>query len=245
MTKTTSRDYNAETNDTAGNKYAYDFDWVIRRYLMRALKPHFLPGQALEIGCFKGDSTLLLLQHFDDLTVVEAASDLIAVAQTRVPNTVRFIHSTIETANLPPHFEAIFLVHTLEHLDDPIDALTRIRAWLSPTGKLFVAVPNADAASRQIAVKMGLIESNQAVTDAERAHGHRCTYSFDKLEADARRAGLHVDARGGVLFKPLSNSQFDAALGQGIISDAYVEGCYSLGQQYPQLCASIYLVCSA
>lgn len=238
------RDYNAEYKDSGDRHYAYDFDWIIRRYLMRALKPYFLEGKALEIGCFKGDSTLLLAQHFDDITVLEAASELIAIASARVPQSVRFVHDTVETAELPAHFDAIFLVHTLEHLDDPVLALSRMRSWLSARGRLFVVVPNADAASRQIAVKMGLIETNQAVTEAERAHGHRCTYSFDTLERDARMAGLKIEGRGGVIFKPLSNSQFDSALRQGIVSEQYVEGCYALGQQHPELCASIYLVCT-
>ncbi|CAO4149460.1 hypothetical protein PKCBPO_02931 [Methylorubrum thiocyanatum] len=28
-----------------------------------------------------------------------------------------------------------------------------------------------------------------------------------------------------------------------IVSPAYLDGCYALGQLYPDLCASIYLVC--
>jgi len=240
------RDHNREYQDSAQRAYAYDFDWTIRRYLMRALQPYFLPGKALEIGCFKGDPTQLLAEHFADLTVLEAASDLIAIARERVPARVAFVHDTIEAAELPAQFEAIFLVHTLEHLDDPVAALARMRRWLVPErGRLFVVVPNADAASRQIAVQMGLITHNQAVTEPERVHGHRCTYSLDTLERDARAAGLRVEARGGVLFKPLSNSQFDAALKQGVISEQYIEGCYGLGQRYPELAASIYLVCRA
>ena len=33
------RDYNREFRDS-GTKYAYDFDAVIRRYMMRTLAPH-------------------------------------------------------------------------------------------------------------------------------------------------------------------------------------------------------------
>ena len=47
--------------------------------------------------------------------------------------------------------------------------------------------PNANAPSRQIAVKMGLIGTNTEVTDAERAHGHRVTYTFDSLEHHGER----------------------------------------------------------
>jgi hypothetical protein len=106
-----------------------------------------------------------------------------------------------------------------------------------------LVVPNADAPSRQIAVKMGLISHNNAVTEAEFKHGHRRTYSFDTLEAEAVAAGLNVIQRGGVFFKALANFQFDRLLGTDIISEGYLEGCYKLGMLYPELCASIYLIC--
>jgi 2-polyprenyl-3-methyl-5-hydroxy-6-metoxy-1,4-benzoquinol methylase len=158
------RNHDREYQDNESRRYAYDFDYVIRRYMMRTLSPFFSKGRALELGCFEGETTKLYAQYFDDLTVVEAAHSLIEIARTKVPANVRFIHSTIETAELEPLYDSIFLVHTLEHLDHPVEALSRIRGWLSPGGRLFVVVPNADAASRQIAVKMGLVETNNAVT---------------------------------------------------------------------------------
>jgi hypothetical protein len=114
---------------------------------------------------------------------------------------------------------------------------------LSPGGRFFVVVPNAQAASRQIAVRMGLIETNHSVTEGERIHGHRCTYSLDTLEHDVRSAGLRVESRGGVMFKPFANFQFDRMIRHQVIDNAYLEGCYALGMQYPELAASIYVVC--
>jgi len=238
------RDHNKEYQDNEFRKYAYDFDYVIRRYMMRTLSPFFSKGKALELGCFEGETTKMFVEYFDDLTVIEAAESLIEVAKKKVPESVLFLHTTIETASLKPIYDSIFLVHTLEHLDDPIKALSHIRNWLSPTGRLFVVVPNADAASRQIAVKMGLIETNNSVTAGELAHGHRCTYSLDTLEHDVRQAGLHIESRGGVFFKPFANFQFDLLLQHKVIDEGYLDGCYALGMQYPELTASIYLVCT-
>lgn len=237
------RDYNTEYQDNESRQYAYDFDYVIRRYMMRTLAPFFSKGKALELGCFKGETTKLFAEYFDDLTVIEAADSLIEVARKKVPATVRFVHTTIEAATLEPIYDSIFLVHTLEHMDNPIEALSRIRNWLSPHGRLFVVVPNADAASRQIAVKMGLIETNNSVTGGELAHGHRCTYSLDTLEHNVRKAGLNIESRGGVFFKPFANYQFDLLMKHKIIDQGYLDGCYALGMQYPELSASIYLVC--
>lgn len=237
------RDYDSEFQDNDARRYAYDFDSIVRGYLMRTLSPFFTRGKALELGCFEGDSTIAYAAHFDDLSVVEASGELIEIARKRVPARVKFIHATIESAELEPVYDAIFLVHTLEHLDDPILALARISRWLSPEGRLFLVVPNAQAASRQIAVKMGLIPTTHSVTEGERAHGHRCTYSLDTLEHDARAAGLAIESRGGVFFKPFANFQFDLLIKNKVIDQAYLDGCYALGMHYPELTASVYLVC--
>jgi 2-polyprenyl-3-methyl-5-hydroxy-6-metoxy-1,4-benzoquinol methylase len=237
------RDYNNEFQDNELRHYAYDFDSVVRHYMMRTLSPFFSQGKGLEIGCFEGASTALFAEHFNDLTVLEASDDLIGIARSNVPESVTFIHGTIETATMDAVYDSIFLVHTLEHLDAPIEALKRISSWLSPNGRLFVVVPNAQAASRQIAVRMGLIETNNSVTEGERIHGHRCTYSMDTLEHDLRSARLQIESRGGVLFKPFANFQFDLMLKHQVIDEKYLEGCYALGMQYPELAASIYAIC--
>ena len=90
---------------------------------------------------------------------------------------------------------------------------------------------------------MGLITHNSAVTPAELEHGHRITYSLDTLERDARAAGLKVVNRSGIFFKALANFQWDKLLGTDIISPAYLDACYEVGQLYPDLCASIFLLC--
>ena len=237
-----TRDYNAEYKDGA-RKYAYEFDTILRRYMMRALDPFLPPGRALEMGCYLGDVTEMLAERYTDLTVIEASGELASAAQKRLGARARFLQGMFETIDVAEQFDAIFLMHTLEHLDDPVQVLRRAGGWLNDSGRLFVVVPNANAPSRQIAVQMGLIPFNSAVTDAEREHGHRRTYSLDTLERDVVGAGLRIVHRGGVFFKPLANYQFDKLAGGDVVSDAYLEGCYRLGMHYPDLCASIYVVC--
>ena len=141
-------------------------------------------------------------------------------------------------------YDNIILTHVLEHIDDPVALMKRINdEWLSNHGRFFLVCPNANAPSRQIAVKMGLISHNAAITPAEKEHGHRITYSLDTLERDARAAGLKVVHRSGIFFKALANFQWDRLLNTDIISEQYLDGCFSLGQQYPDLCSSIFLMC--
>ena len=242
---TTLRDYNVEIKDATDHQYAYSFDFdVMHPYMIRSFEPFFRNGSLLELGSFKGDFTRRLLDHFDDVTCVEASDVAIKEAKRKLGETVKFIHALFETVVLSRRYDNIVLTHALEHLDDPVQVLKRINEeWLADSGRFFLVCPNANAPSRQIAVKMGLISHNAEVTPAEAEHGHRRTYSLDTLERDAVAAGLKVVHRSGIFFKALANFQWDRLLQTDIVSREYLEGCYKLGQLYPDLCSSIFLMC--
>jgi N-acetylglutamate synthase-like GNAT family acetyltransferase len=240
-----TRDFNAETRDTSDHQYAYRFDFdVMHPFMIRSFEPFFQPGCFLELGSFKGAFTRRFLELFDDVTCVEASEEAITEAKAKLGNKPKFIHSLFETASLPKRYENIVMTHVLEHVEDPIRVLARINnEWLTEGGRLFLVCPNANAPSRQIAVKMGLISHNTALTPAEIEHGHRVTYTLDTLERDAVAAGLKVVYRSGIFFKALANFQWDRLLQTDIISKEYLEGCYKIGQNYPELCSSIFLLC--
>ncbi len=239
------RDFNVEIQDTAEHKYAYDFDFdVMHPCTIRSFQPFFNKGSLLELGSFKGDFTKRFLAYFDDITCVEASDIAINKAKLKLGDKVKYVNARFETASLPKRYDNIVLTHVLEHLDDPVSVLKRINdEWLAAGGRLFLSCPNANAASRQIAVNMGLISHNAAVTPSEAQHGHRRTYALDTLEQDTLAAGLKTIHRSGIFFKALANFQWDRLLKTDIISKEYLEGCYMLGQQYPDLCASIFVVC--
>ncbi len=239
------RNYDTETRDAQGHQYAYGFDFeVMHPFMVRSFQPFFRPGNLLELGSFRGDFTRRLLPHFSDITCVEASGEALAVGRSRVGDGARFVHSTFERASLPGRYDNIVMTHVLEHLDDPIGVLRRVNdEWLAEGGRFFLVCPNANAPSRQIAVLMGLITHNAAVTPAEMEHGHCTTYSLDTLERDAAAAGLRVVHRSGIFFKALANFQWDLLLKTDIVSPEYLEGCYELGQRYPDLCSSIFLMC--
>lgn len=241
----TERDYDRELKDTPDHNYAYTFDFdVMHPFMLRSFEPFIRGGDVLELGSYTGEFTERLAAKFSDITCVEASGEAVKAARTRLGDKARIIQSTFESVALDRRFEHIVLTHVLEHLDDPVRVLKRVNdEWLSDTGKFFVVCPNGNAASRQIAVHMGLISHNAAITPAEREHGHRITYTLDTLERDATAAGLRVIHRSGIFFKALANFQWDRLLATDIISAEYLEGCYRLGHRYPDLCSSIFLVC--
>lgn len=239
------RNYNSEIEDSEARRYAYRFDFdVMHPYMIQSFEPFFRKGSLLELGSYKGDFTRRLRPYFEEVTCVEASDTALTAANSSLDDRVTLIHSRFETASLPQRYDNIVLTHVLEHVDDPVAVLRRVNdEWLADGGRLFLVCPNANAPSRQIAVKMGLISHNAAVTPAEAEHGHRCTYTLDTLERDAVAAGLNVVHRSGIFFKALANFQWDRLLQTDIISKAYLDGCYKLGQHYPDLCSSIFLMC--
>ncbi len=240
----TTRDHNQEFQDNSERKYAYEFDEIVRDRLLRRLSSVIVAdGPTLELGAYKGDMTRQLLEYHDYIDVVEASDVLAEEVRARFGDRVDVTTSLFEDFHPAKSYKNIYLVHTLEHLDDPVRELVRIGSWLAQDGLLIIAVPNANALSRQISVHMGIIPHTAAITPGEFQHGHRRTYSLDTLLADVRSAGLEIVDLGGIIVKPLANYQFDQALAEGIVTSEFIDGCDSLSRVLPDLSSSIYVTC--
>jgi len=239
------RDYNKESLDTKDHKYAYNFDFdVMHNYMIKSFIPFFKGDNVLELGSYEGEFTEKIIPYFKNITCVEGSEEAVTIANKRFNEDVEIIFSTFEELDLPKKFDNVILTHVLEHIDNPVNLLKKINNnWLTNDGVLFVVCPNANAPSRQIAVKMGLISHNNAITESEEKHGHRITYTLDTLERDINKSGLEILHRSGIFFKALANFQWDKLLNTDIISKEYLDGCFKLGQQYPDLCSSIMFVC--
>ena len=218
------------------------FDSAMRGYMMRTLEPFLGDGPCLQVGCSQGEQTELLAARFEDLTVVEPVAAFIARARARTPARVAFERSLAEDFHTNKRFGAVMLTHVLEHVDDPVAMLRRLGGLLTPDGSLCVVVPNAEAPSRRIAAKMGLMSHLEGLSDADRAAGHRRVYTLETLARDVEAAGLAAHHMGGIFFKPLANFQLDALMGGPLIGDAFMEACSALGAEHPRSCASVYVV---
>ena len=218
------------------------FDALMRGYMMRTFAPWFVDGACLQVGCAHGDQTSLLLERFEDLTVLEPTPGFIDVARRKVGGRVRFVEGLVEAFDTADRFDTIVFSHVLEHVEDPVACLRTLGALLNDDGRLFVVVPNAEAPSRRIAVKMGVLPCLEALSADDRAAGHRRVYRLDSLRDDVEAAGLARATDGGIFFKPLANFQLNALADGPLLSEDFFEGCYRLGQEQPTACASIYVV---
>lgn len=220
------------------------FDRCMRSFMMRSLEPFLIKGKALEMGCFNGLFTQQLSNNYEDLTVIDAVPTFLNHAHHLLGSRIKTICTLFETYETDERYDAIFIVHVLEHLQDPVLVLNKARDLLTPLGRIYLIVPNGTAASRQIAVKMGVLPRHDSLSIADIKHGHRRIYFLDSLVREALDAKLRILHTGGIFFKPLANFQFDRLMGGELISDSFMEGCYLLGKEHPTLCASIFSVCT-
>lgn len=242
------RDFNAESHDNSERDYRYGVDHIVRDlYLARIAKseyrisPH---SRVLEIGSHDGSMSKQILEFVESLDLLEPVVELHGLLYEKFGNRVTVHNGTIENNNFDGEFDAIFLVHVLEHIENPIEAIRKISSWLKPSGVLHVMVPNANALSRQLARNMGLMKSTTDVLEGEKLQGHLRTYTMEHLQSDITEAGMQVTYTGGVLHKPLANFQLDQCLNLGIIEMDYIRALEEYAQIFPAEASSIFVVAS-
>jgi 2-polyprenyl-3-methyl-5-hydroxy-6-metoxy-1,4-benzoquinol methylase len=213
-----------------------DFDKRLIRYRYETIKPKLVGSRGLELGPAEGEMTQFLVKDFEELTIVEGSADLLAQIPTHA-NLIK-VHALFEEFQPGHPFDSIILEHVLEHVDDPVDMLSRVKNWLSPNGKLFLGVPNGNSIHRLVAVKMGLLDNSCQLNSRDHALGHRRVYTPETFRADIKKSGLKVHEMGGVYFKPLSNAQI-----QDHWSEEMIQGFYELGKDFADIAAEIYAVC--
>jgi 2-polyprenyl-3-methyl-5-hydroxy-6-metoxy-1,4-benzoquinol methylase len=178
----------------------------------------------------------LLVAHFDDLTCVDGAEVFCRDLRERYPGV------SVECALLEDYeprrtHDNIVLGHVLEHVDDPVRVLSRVKGWLNPRGRVFAAVPNARSLHRQMGVVMNLLATEHTLNDVDRHHGHRRVYDPESFRRDFAAAGLHVELSGGYWIKTVANHQIEAHWTPDMIEAAMV-----VGERYPDIAAEIYIV---
>ena len=170
------------------NKITYGDDTAadILRALRGSVSTEDAGVRFLDVGCFEGDLLdKLKSQTKWKLFGLEANATAASAAQARGHH---IWQATAEDAALViPQgvaFDVIFLGQTIEHLEDPLIALNRLRLMLAPGGVIVVGTPNLD--SKQV-----------ELFGPTWAHWHmpyhRTIVSRKALRRMARLAGMKVE----------------------------------------------------
>lgn len=212
-------------------------------YGFEIFKRFYCGGDVLEMGPAEGVMTKYLIDYVENLEVLEGSSHFAKNLKEKFPHLN--VHNTLFEEFKPnKKYDCILMGHVLEHVEYPEQILELAKSWLKPCinnskggGRIISMVPNSHSIHRQAAVKMGLLKSEDSMSEADVFHGHRRIYDLESLQKEFLKAGLKVINSGGYWLKPLSNAQIQNTWDTKMIL-AFME----LGEAYPQIAGDIYVV---
>jgi 2-polyprenyl-3-methyl-5-hydroxy-6-metoxy-1,4-benzoquinol methylase len=139
------------------------------------------PGNLLDIGCSYG----FLLEYFKargwQVEGIDISENAVSYARSRGLN----CHNvTIENYTCGKKYDAINMSNVLEHLQDPLGALIRIKNWLSSKGVLYIRVPNVES--------IVLPSRYQSFLGDMKPFEHLFYFSLNTLQALLQKAGFRA-----------------------------------------------------
>jgi len=228
------KDINKVSNWYLNEQLTIDKRMVFERY--KAIKGYFKGKVCLEMGPAEGLMTLLIVNDFEKLDIVDASKKLLD--QIKGKTNIRKFCSYFEEFNPDIRYDTIIMDHVLEHIEKPIEVLKKVKNWLNTKGRLIIGVPNANSIHRLAAAKMGLLNSKYSLNERDKKLGHYRVYDFKELLNHIQGAGFSfIINKGGILLKPLSYSQMQEQWDENILQ-AFID----LGKDLPDYAAEIFLV---
>ena len=217
---------------------------VMRQLALRTFRPHINGGRLLELGCSDGFMTSELSKLVASMDVIDGSKAFLAKAQERSLPNVSFHFGLFESYDSNERYDHIVASYILEHVSDPVQILKNCARLLVPGGKIYIVVPNARALSRQLARHMGLLSDLKELSLNDHNHGHRRVYDRSALNADLKKSGLQQLQQGGLMLKILADFQLDQLFDDDFLNQKHIDGLYDLGLEYPDLCGSLFSVCT-
>lgn len=104
-------------------------------------------GNALDIGCSDGTFTSIIINNssIKNITGIDCLTSSVKYAKDKYANDKRLVFRVGEAHNLPfknSYFDNVFCLETLEHLENPKEAINEIRRVLKKQGIAFILIPN-------------------------------------------------------------------------------------------------------
>ena len=146
--------------------------------------------RVFDVGAGGGEMVYALRQAGYDAAGVEPNEEYARFAREVLGLDVAWgFYQNLPQAKGP--YEVITLFHVLEHLEDPVHALSELRSWIKPCGLLAVEVPNVEAVCQWPGNRFHL--------------AHLYNFNQATLELTGRKAGFsvihsEVSSDGGNLF---------------------------------------------
>lgn len=218
--------------------FAFAFDnRIILNWYPRRIVERSHPGmRVLELGIGHGYTCQRFSEHFESYTVIDASSAIIGRFREQYPGSrANLVEAYFEEFDTDERFDAIVMGFVLEHVDDPAAILRQYRRFLAPSGRCFVAVPNAESLHRRFGQAAGFLDDLFALGEGDLALGHQRLYSVASLTVEMEASGYRVVSREGIFLKPLTTGQLTSLN----LSPEILEGMCRVGVEYPELSAAL------
>jgi 2-polyprenyl-3-methyl-5-hydroxy-6-metoxy-1,4-benzoquinol methylase len=218
------------------NIYDFDNELLLTWYPKRIAHVIKDPRSVLDLGLGHGFATEIFSSGCARHVVLEGSPAVIRNFKLKFPeNRSEVIETYFEEFDTDEKFDLIVMGFILEHVDDPFLILTRFRRFLTPTGTLFVAVPNAEAMNRRLGNLAGMLPDIEALSENDLLQGHKRYFTVDSLTKLVSDAGYKIEKMEGLYLKPFATSQILSLNLEHKIIQALCE----LGIEYPELSLGI------
>lgn len=216
----------------------YDFDnrILLNWYPQRIIGFANDAGSILELGLGHGYTTDIFSKYFNRHVVIEGSEAVIDNFKKKYPYCQsEIIETYFEKFETGEKFDVIVLGFILEHVDDPIYILKYFEKFLSPEGKMFVSVPNAEVLNRRLGYLSGMLPNIQSLSENDLILGHKRYYTVKTLTADISSAGYEVVRVEGIYLKPFTTKQIISLE----LSQSIIDALCLIGIEYPELSCGI------
>jgi len=178
-------------------------------------------GRLLDFGCGNGGFLRAFAERYPQWQLEGAETDERNLAALQAIPGFELLHG-VEIADLPGSYDAMSLIHVLEHIEDPAQALAALRRKASPEALMLVEVPSwranpfalmiADHASHFTAQTLQMVVNASGWT-AEEAREDWVPKELSLVAKNGAEEG--GDARASGLHRRAGRSPIGGALADG------------------------------
>ena len=219
-----------------GNLHDFDNNIQLNWYPQRILKATEGAASLLELGLGHGITTNLFSSYFKKHIVLDASPEVIEDFKNNyIGCKAQIIETYFEEFKSNDKFDVIVFGFILEHVDRPIETLRYIKQFLSPKGKAFISVPNAEVMNRKLGNLMGILPDMKLLSEHDLMCGHQRYYTVESLTKDIQEAGYCLKRMEGIFLKPFTTKQLISL----DLSSSVINALCQMGIEYPELCCGL------
>ena len=221
---------------TGENLYDFDNEILLTWYPQRIVMNSKGADSILELGLGHGFTTNIFSNNFARHVVLEGSPAVIRNFKERFPLCdAQIVETYFEEFHTEEKFDVIVMGFILEHVDEPFEIISRYKNFLTPDGKIFLAVPNAEVLNRRLGHLAGMLGDIETLSENDLLLGHQRYYTVSSLSAEVDRAGYQIDKIEGIYLKPFTTSQIISLN----LSEKIIRALCDIGVDYPELSCGI------